>query len=284
MKKIRFNKKYLAGILVAAICAAGVKTPLFAAPAIQTDKKSSLTIQVEDTTIYGEDIQKAQIQVKIYKIADVLKTGAFVSTEDFKDLKIEEIAAGQEDWAKTAAEAEQIVEERQPKETGELTVEQGTGSVKDLENGLYLVAAQDTSTDLYTYRFSPYIISLPDNLYSQTKDTKDDAWIYDVTAGLKPERQDRYGSVKIVKTVKEFNASLGQATFVFSVEGVDAEGNVVYSNVASTTFDQAGTKEAVLDGIPAGTKLTVTEVYSGASYTLISEPSKTGTIVADETM
>ena len=68
------------------------------------------------------------------------------------------------------------------------------------------------------------------------------------------------------------------------MEGKDKDGNVVYSNVASTTFDGAGTKEAVLDKIPAGAELTITEVYSGASYKLTSDETQTGTVVADETI
>ena len=56
--------------------------------------------------------------------------------------------------------------------------------------------------ELYLYKFNPYIISLPDNLYYQSGDAKDDAWIYDVTTGLKPERENRYGSLKIVKTLQ----------------------------------------------------------------------------------
>lgn len=285
MRKMKANKKYLAGLAAVALLVAGVKIPsLYAANAIEADRDCSLTVNVENATDYGEDLANASIDVKIYKIADMAQTGAFTSTEDFADLKIEDIASGEENWPQTAQDAVKIVEDKQLEADGEFTVENGTGMWKNLSYGLYLVEASDADTDDYTYKFNPYIISLPDNLYYQTKDVKDDAWIYDVTAGLKPERENRYGSLKIVKTLQEFNASLNEATFVFSVEGKDKDGNVIYSNVASTTFDGAGTKEAILDKIPAGAELTITEIYSGASYKLTSDEIQTGTVVADETI
>ena len=63
---------------------------------------------------------------------------------------------------------------------------------------------------------------------------------------------------------------------------VDENGNTVYSNVVSTTHSSAGTKAAIADHIPAGAKVTVTEVYSGAGYRLVSEPQQTAEISADE--
>lgn len=283
MKKIKAYKKYLAGLAAVALLVAGVKIPsLYAANAIENDRECSLTVNVENSTEYGEDLASASIDVKIYKIADMAQTGAFTSTENFASLKIEDIPSGKENWQQIAQDAKKIVEDKKLEADGEFTVENGTGMWKNLSHGLYLVEAADTDTDNYTYKFNPYIVSLPDNLYYQTKDAKDDEWIYDVTVGLKPERENRKGSVKIVKTLQEFNSSLNEATFVFSVEGKDKDGNVVYSNVVSTTFDEAGRKEILLDDIPAGLEITITEIYSGASYTLTSDEVQTGVIVADE--
>lgn len=285
MRKRKVNKRYLAGVLALVLAVSAAKLPVsYAAPVIETDRQGSLEIQVEDETMYGADIVNARIEVELYKIATVKTTGAFVSAPDFAELHIEDIPSGEEDWVKTAEDAVSIVEEKQLQPAGSLVVENGTGKAENLEMGLYLVKAKEAQTGLYTYSFAPYIISLPDNLYDQTKDVADDAWIYDVVAGLKPERENRYGSLKIRKTLQEFNAALRETTFVFDVEGVDEQGNTVYSNVASTTFAEAGTKETVLDQIPAGTRITVTEVYSGASYTLTSDPTQTGTIVADEVL
>lgn len=285
MRNRMAKRKYLAGLTAVALIAVIAKLPsTFAADPIDTDRTCSLTVSIEDSGSYANDLAGAQIDVKVYKVADVAKTGAFTSTEAFGSLKIEDVKSGEENWEQTAADAKKIVDENQVAPDGELTVTGGSATKDGMSCGLYLVEAENAQTDRYSYSFNPYIVSLPDNLYYQSKDPKDDAWIYHVTAGLKPEQEDRYGSLKIRKTLQEFNASLKEATFVFQVEGTDDEGNVVYSNVASTTFDAAGTKEAVLDKIPAGVHLTVTEVYSGASYKLTSEESQQTTVVADQVM
>ena len=57
-------------------------------------------------------------------------------------------------------------------------------------------------------------------------------------------------------------------------------GEKVYSDVVSAVFDTAGTKSILVDKIPAGTEVTVTEIYSGASYELTSAPSQTVIIKA----
>lgn len=285
MRNTKAKRKYLAGLTAVALIAVIAKLPsTFAANAVDTDRNCSLTVNVADSGSYADDLANAAIDVKLYKVADVAKTGEFTSTEDFSSLKIEDVKSGEENWEQTAKDAVKIVDDKKITPDGELTVTAGTGTKDSLSCGLYLVEAEKADTDCYSYSFNPYIISLPDNLYYQSKDPEDDAWIYDVTSGLKPEQESRYGSLKIRKTLQEFNASLKEATFVFQVEGTDDEGNVVYSNVASTTFDAAGTKEAVLDKIPAGAHLTVTEVYSGASYKLTSAESQETTIVADQTM
>ena len=52
--------------------------------------------------------------------------------------------------------------------------------------------------------------------------------------------------------------------------------------VVSLVFDGPGTKSVLVEDIPAGTVVTVTEVYSGASYELTTEASQTTTIIAEE--
>src|SRR5699024_12349884 len=70
------------------------------------------------------------------------------------------------------------------------------------------------SSDL-TYAFTPYLVSLPNNYFYTTGQ---DEWVYDVTAGMKPQQTPRYGSLVIRKTLTSYNATLGSATFIFQVE------------------------------------------------------------------
>ncbi len=290
MKKRK--RRYLAGLMAAALCVAAWRMPsLYAAPAIDPDTPGSLTVSIDTATEYGEDLKTAEFEVKLYRVADMLATGAFQSTDDFAALKIEDVPSGEEDWEKMAADAREMVEASEDTEgkmplqpAATLTVTNGTATAEKLSHGIYLVLAEEAQTTGSLYRFNPYMVSVPDNLYYQTQKAEDDSWIYAVTTSLKPEQSPRYGRLEIVKTLQDFNTSLGNVTFVFQVEGKDQEGNVVYSNVASTTFGAAGTKTAVLEQVPVGVELTVTEVYSGASYTAASDAVQTGILTADETL
>lgn len=47
---------------------------------------------------------------------------------------------------------------------------------------------------------------------------------------------------------------------------MNAKGKTVYSNVVSTTHSAAGTKKVVIEDLPEGATVTVTEIYGGASY------------------
>ena len=83
--------------------------------------------------------------------------------------------------------------------------------------------------------------------------------------GLKPERKDRYGNLVIDKTLTSWHETLQGASFVFEIKA-EKEDQVVYNDVVSLNFDQAGTMSRTIEGIPAGAKVTVTEIYSGGSY------------------
>ena len=88
------------------------------------------------------------------------------------------------------------------------------------------------------------------------------------------------GELEIVKTLSRFAAS-ETATFVFQIEGVK-DGKTVYSNVTTLDFTGPGTKSVVVEGIPVGAQVTVTEVYSGARYKLTSEESQQTVILSPE--
>ena len=74
---------------------------------------------------------------------------------------------------------------------------ESTGVISDLKTGMYLVQAETVQTSEYTYDFTPYLVSLPNNYYS--KENPDDTWVYDVTTGMKPQQTQRYGDLEIVK-------------------------------------------------------------------------------------
>lgn len=138
---------------------------------------------------------------------------------------------------------------------------------------MYLVAAETVQTSEYTYDFSPYLVSLPNNYYSG--EHPDDTWVYDVTTGMKPQQTQRYGDLEIVKDLTAYNTSLQDALFVFQVEGT-RNGENVYSDVVTIKFNEAGKKTALVKHLPAGTEVTVTEIYAGGSYKNTSGDTQTG--------
>lgn len=245
-----------------------------------------------------EELLELKTEVDLYKVADVNASGKYiapaagseVSTELYNALKesLEKVSAQTtaEEWLTMAGWAMEIVDDMgNPSPAGHTTLNPASGEgmeIRDLSTGLYLIAAHDVESSQYIYSFTPYLVSLPGNDYGQ-EEAPDD-WKYEVTVSLKPSREDRYGDLEIIKSLKTFNSTLGGADFIFSIEA-EKDGVIVYSDVKSIVFDGAGTKSIkIAEQIPAGAVVTVTEVYSGASYEMISDPTQTQTIIAEETV
>ncbi len=157
-----------------------------------------------------------------------------------------------------------------------ITMQGGTGTVQGLAQGMYLVWVMPVYTDEYQYTFLPYLVSLPNNSYDASIPGSEDKWDYESSVGLKPRQNLRYGSLKIRKALDNYQASLGEAMFVFQVEARkdlnrDGEKEIVYSNVIGLEFNDSGIKEAVIEHIPAGAEVTVEEIYSGSAYSLEGE-------------
>lgn len=264
-----------------------------AAGAIIQDRECELTVAVDTTqTVWGtgvgagasaEDFEHMIIPVKVYKVADVNASAEFTSTAEFEGLDFNIVmkdtnAATWENLAKGAVEKLNGVE---PTKTG--AIENGNSAVIDgLDVGMYLIMPQETFNSDYTrkYVFTPYLTALPSSDYTQTGAGSDD-WQYDRTIYLKGEAQPQFGKLTINKTLSNYNETLGLTTSVFEIVGKDAQGNVVYTNVASITHDGAGEKSVTIENIPVGIEVTVTEVYAGASYEIAGGNVKPATIVSD---
>ena len=273
----------------------------YAAGAIDLSRPCSLTLYTRSSPESGEAGEHAdlysipRIGGKLYRVADVSFTGAYRSRAPFEALNIPALTAPDKEawaslWEDTADKAAAIVEALpsvSPDASVTLTpTEDGSGilgTVRELDPGMYLVILEDAQSPVFTYRFRPFLAAVPGNLYWETQDESKDAWIYDVSAALKPEWERRTGKLIIRKTVERYADMDGSADFVFLVESRDADGKILYSNVVTIRHQDAGTQEAVLTDVPAGLTVTVTEVYSGASYTLVSEPSQSVTVTTQDT-
>lgn len=278
MKIARKIKKGSAVMLAfALLLSSAVISKVQAAVEIDTNQKGTVTFQLDGEF---EELKELEIPVKLYQVAEVDTSGAYKALTGFEDLKLEEITSETTaaEWEEKATLASEIIDGKEnAQENSSCTLTGGTGKVEELSLGMYLVKAETVLSPEYEYSFTPYLISVPNNYWATTGD---DTWVYDVTTGLKPGQENRLGSLIIEKQLDSYNATLGPASFVFQVEG-EKDYEQVYSNVVSIVFDGAGTKSVQIDELPAGATFTVTEIYSGASYTLTTAPSQTAKIIAE---
>ena len=91
---------------------------------------------------------------------------------------------------------------------------------------------------------------------------------------LKPLQERRYGSLRIVKTLQSYNYEENDkrtpAEFVFKIEA-ELNGVNVRSTVVSLSFTEAGQDSVIVDEIPVGAHVKVTEEYSGNRYDYVSD-------------
>lgn len=263
-----------------------------AANAIKTDRKYSVAFNVsgEDNELTADG---TDIKVNLYKVADVDVSGNYTATKDFTGLDVSSVSADDKDtaaseWADRAKEAQKLLKDSvKPVDT--VTLTGGIGNKDGLDTGLYLVDTPEVVTTNYTYTFTPYLVSLPTNNYYNIEDeaNRNDDWIYDLTdsnaIGLKPEEHARYGDLKINKRLANHNATTGKkATFVFQIEITPLKSNKTETRIESLDFEAAGDSSVTITKIPAGAAVTVKEVYSGASYKLISANDQTTKIIATD--
>ena len=261
-----------------------------AANAINTGQKCSIEFDISGNS---SELLSASIPVNLYKVASVDESGNYTGIGAFSKLDLSSVSADNLDaaaatWAERAETAQGKLTDSEGNPVVEpktVTLQNGRGYKDKLETGLYLVDTPKVITPNYTYTFTPYLISLPTNNYYNNDHTNDE-WIYNLTGsnavGLKTEQHVRYGNLVINKELVDHNATFGdEATFVFQIDIKKPDGKKE-TRIEELTFNAAGSDSVTIEKIPAGSTVTVTEVYSGASYKLTSENNVTATIVAND--
>lgn len=258
-----------------------------AANAIDTDAECSIQFDIGGNS---SELLSASIPVNLYKVASVDESGNYTGIGAFSKLDLSSVSADNLDaaaatWAERAAEAKKLLKDNTESPTT-VTLTQGRGTATGLKTGLYLVDTPKVITPNYTYTFTPYLVSLPTNNYYNGKDESDN-WIYDLTkemnsaVGLKPEEHVRYGDLVISKKLENHNATFGdKATFVFQID-ITTLDEKTETRIEELTFSAAGSDSVTIKKIPAGSKVVVTEIYSGASYELASAKSQKTDIIAN---
>lgn len=254
-----------------------------AANAVDTEADCSIGFAVSAEDF--DELNSVNVPVRLYRVASIDVSGNYKAEAGFESLDLAAVAHGEDAsakvWEERAAKAAKLITP-ETAEAAKVETIGGKAEITGLDTGLYLVMAETIDSENYSYSFQPYLISLPNNYYYASGD---DTWVYDLRTnpvGLKPEEEARLGDLQITKNLVNQNVTSGEkATFVFEVVIEPLKGETE-TRLATLTFDQFGTKDAVVKDIPAGAKVTVTEIYSGASYELTSDAAVTKTIIADD--
>ncbi|MBE6994736.1 MAG: hypothetical protein E7423_08870 [Ruminococcaceae bacterium] len=270
---------------------------LFAATAlaVDLDRTVAVTVNAGGQDFY-EDLQNAHVVVDLYKIADAEAAGdalTFVPAAPYANLQLP-ANPDSSTWSALAQTCAQMaLELDRPVVEGAETFETITGD--RLSAGLYLILARGADeenpvrrtqtpegedaivttahSESYSYTFNPELIAVP------YRASELDEWSYAPTITLKPARELREKPLEIVKRLENYRPE-GPAVFVFSVKAVK-DGVTVFDNVVTTSFTEAGEK-SLLVGVPIGSEVTVTEVYSGAGYKPVGRTAQHVTITLDE--
>ena len=288
-------------VLTLAVTLSGLALPrAYAAKAVDVNRKCTIEFNLQnsvyDAATENKDAEKAEdfaelnklpVQVHLYRVADIKETGAYTEAKGFEELKLDQISdkTTAEQWAEKAAKARELIKSGvEPAAETAVTLKDGKGEVRGLATGMYLVVADEVKSSYFTYTFKESLISLPNNYWYNGGGNDD--WVYELTGshaiGLKPDREERLGSLEINKTLTSYNATVGGATFVFHVNVEKLDGTVT-NNVYKMEFNGAGNDKLIINDLPAGATVTVTEEYTGASYRLSPDNGPQVTkIIAEE--
>lgn len=304
-------KKWKSLLALLLVCAIVVATPAPRGAWGWIDLAASNTLTVIPGGMEVDDLDPAELVIDLYRVGDAVK----IEGVDAYTLQGVGPYAGLQlnnnqtfaDWETVAQQAAAITFGDEALLAAPAYTGFASETFDDVQAGLYLLVAHGTDVDPYIvaqpgeegapdryvtvaqtdehiYHYSPVLVALPSKPADpdgHLNTANPGEWSNHVTATLKPEQRPRYGDMEIVKTLNTFVQG-EPATFVFLVEAW-LHDKLVYSEVFTITFTGAGQESLLLEKcIPVGAQVVVTEVWSGASYTLTTENDQTCVIDAEE--
>ena len=271
------QKKYSAALLAAALLLVLLTALTPAARALSVETRGSAAFSLSPVTAGDEDgtakhdaIAATEFTGRLYRIAAVDDAYNYTPTAGFEKLADADVknfkTKNAEDLRTLVETAAQSAEKAEPAK--ELTFRDGKAKADDLDTGLYLLVVDGftTADGIWSVSFEPTLIPVP-VVTGEVNGAWDGSDNYNVEAALKPNAEKALTSIRITKQLNDYSALQGPATFVFQADAVNAKGENVFSNVYAMTFTGAGTQELVVENLPVDSTVTVTEVYSGATYT-----------------
>ena len=271
---------------------------------------------VIDYYLVAEAAEKKGYDGYVFEVTDAFNGKVDIPDNTDKDPGTDEwVDSWNKMWSEQVVKAAEVVKaayEAGNAITPTESKEAGT-EVKGLKAGLYLLIARgENVTDYfemtdpkdnsepklvtvaytagYKYSFAPEFVSVPTkapNDKGVIDTTADTPWLYEASVNMKPERETRYGSLKIVKDLLIYEDH-DPVTFIFNLDAYVGD-KLYFSNVYTLTFTSACEEYVLIeDVLPVGAKVTVSEVYSGPvvkgtpHYSEIGEGTQTVTIVAND--
>lgn len=189
MKKIKYNMVFVA-FFVFLLGSFGLNVQ--AETKVNKDTTCSITFKIPKA--YQSQLQKEEIPVRLYRIADITEQGFYNDVQGYESLKLSEMCGDvtAQQLEEKAAEASKLLKadvwKEQPEVTPEyeLLIVNNQVSAEELAQGLYLVCVKATQKGQESYQALPYIISLP--CLIELENSAGEAvqeWKYDLEVDLK---------------------------------------------------------------------------------------------------
>jgi len=271
--------------------------------------ENKLTVHATNSTdeAFIADIAQASVQVDVYQVAAAEKDlkydtynytleTPYSSLQDLLDYALDP-KNKESNWQDFSDAAAKLLFDGAEGVSGTLVkanVPVGE-ALENLSNGLFMVIphgagktpakAEDMTADSkeFRYTFQATTVALPSK-YDANEDGdistayEDGEWVSDYEISLKPTQTPLYGSLVINKTVTNFQGS--KATFTYHIVSTPESPNK-YDNWAAITVTSEGSTSTTLRHIKGGTIVTVSEIYDGSRFELVSANDQVATIVPD---
>ncbi len=244
------------------------------------DPKTVTVTFSENDAAYFADLNQTDADVYFYQIAKMDQDGAFHVNEEFASFETRNQQNQTIEYLLSNADNSQIVTSElmlqysndlvsfidAAKQSGtEISYEAsgtiGGGSDTKVSSGsvscvpgLYLIVVPSVQTDYHEYEFTPSMAFIPNTTEVE----------------LKVKQNELTADLTITKTLTTYDNLTGNPMFVFDITAKDDSGVVVFSDVVGLSFDGPGNKSVTVENIPAGSTVTIEEIYSTAAYTITS--------------
>lgn len=301
---MKLKYKRIITLLLAFAIVASVASATVIAKAVDLSRSCSLYIDLNGKNQYP-DLREVELQADLYMVAPAVPVEGYDAytygelAAEFGSLDLEHVKT-QSDWGDLAQQAMKLTIDNSLTPYSTEAVYQ---RITDLAPGLYLVVVHganmspneyvreitddegnvilsgSASSSICSYLFSPEFVTLPGKsagFDDELQSSRPEDWMYDVKIYIKTGPADRFTSLEIVNSLDKYMEG-SPATAIYQIEAT-LNGNVVYSDVVEVTVnDDSCTNSVLIDEIPIGSEVTVTEVYSGGCYTLVSDATQSTT-------